>query len=85
MISWIKRNKVVTLLIVILLIFIGKDFFFNRATKINKEIKQWQYPIDYETYDIDKMTEAVRLQAKTGNLVDTVFRFRSSTIMLNKE
>ena len=39
-------------------------------------------PIDYETYDIDKMTEAVRLQAKTGNLVDTVFRFRSSTIML---
>jgi len=38
--------------------------------------------IDYETYDIDKMTEAVRLQAKTGNLVDTVFRFRSSTIML---
>jgi len=29
MISWIKRNKVVTLLIVILLIFIGKDFFFN--------------------------------------------------------
>ena len=38
--------------------------------------------IDYDTYDIDKMTEAVRLQAKTGNLVDTVFRFRSSTIML---
>ena len=38
--------------------------------------------IDYDTYDIDKMTEAVRLQAKTGNLVSTVFRFRSSTIML---
>jgi uncharacterized membrane protein (UPF0127 family) len=39
-------------------------------------------PIDYETYDIDRMTEATRLPARTGNLIDTVFRFRSSTIML---
>ena len=38
--------------------------------------------IDYDTYDLDQMVEAIRLQAKTGNLVSTVFRFRSSTIML---
>ena len=39
-------------------------------------------PIDYDTYDLDHVVEAIRLQAKTGNLVSTVFRFRSSTIML---
>jgi uncharacterized membrane protein (UPF0127 family) len=39
-------------------------------------------PIDYETYDIDKMTEAVRLQAKTGNLVDTYFNYRGKYFSL---
>jgi uncharacterized membrane protein (UPF0127 family) len=39
-------------------------------------------PIDYETYDIDKMTEAVRLPARTGNLVDTYFNFRGKYFSL---
>lgn len=38
--------------------------------------------IDYETYDIDKMTEAVRLPARTGNLVDTYFNFRGKYFSL---
>ncbi|MDB4348702.1 DUF192 domain-containing protein [bacterium] len=31
---------------------------------------------------LEKVDEAVRIPAKTGNIVNTVFRFRSSTIML---
>jgi uncharacterized membrane protein (UPF0127 family) len=38
--------------------------------------------IDYDTYDIDKMTEAVRLPARTGNLVDTYFNFRGKYFSL---
>ena len=31
---------------------------------------------------LEKVDEAVRIPAKTGNIINTVFRFRSSTIML---
>lgn len=35
-----------------------------------------------ECPSLEKVDEAVRIPAKTGNIINTVFRFRSSTIML---
>jgi len=35
-----------------------------------------------ECPELEKVDEAVRIPAKTGNIISTVFRFRSSTIML---
>jgi len=38
--------------------------------------------IDYETYDLDQMVEAIRLPAQTGNLVDTYFNYRGKYFSL---
>ena len=39
-------------------------------------------PIDYDTYDLDQMVEAIRLPAQTGNLVDTYFNYRGKYFSL---